>query len=202
MTSTQVTHPARTAPARDAAVEARARAAWRLRRLICSGATILALCAAFGGCMTYTTQDEERVRALGLPLLLKLEDDRSPSGLLNEIWLGIANVSGEQIKYVEVEFRWYNRFGDEVTVACESCGRVHARAYRVTDPFGPDDRAAYYSYDGADLRDAWETHKVSCVELTKIMIIRVDGTTASFGQQQIDAMLISGPQRRCVAGER
>lgn len=199
MTTTQVTHLTRAAPARNAAIEGRARAAWRLRRLVCSVATTLALCAAFGGCMTFTKQDEERVRALGLPLLLKLEDDRSPSGLLNRIWLGIANVSGERIKYVEVDIRWYNRFGDEADVACESCGMAHARRYRLTDPFGPDDRSAYYSYDGADLRDEWKSRKVSCVELTNIIITRADGTTARFGRQQIDAMLISGPQARCVA---
>jgi len=179
-----------------------ARLQHRARMLLRSMAPMLALCGALAGCgmqrMQYTKQDEDRVSALGLPLILQLDYATSASGNLSTVYLSVVNIGSDPIKYLEFDFRWYNRVNDEVTRPCKNCGKPHALVYRMTGPFEAH-TSTPFSY-GEGVREEWDALDVTCVELTRVTIVRFNDTKVHFGQQEIDAMLVPGPQKRCVAG--
>lgn len=151
--------------------------------------TLLAVVVLMTACVANPYQEDIANKvSQGAPLLIFRAEPSDPNSVGGvDVRLGIANLSNKTIKYFRATVVSYNAVGDRVTGDIR--GRSSARIYST----GP-----YAGYDGVNdpaLRPlrwdtVWYNSSIRCIEITRVSIEYMDGTTRTFSTPSSIASLM------------
>lgn len=147
---------------------------------------LLYLLLALTGCAT-STMGGDQIQAYrqaienGKPVFVEALYVLRPNSA-GGVTLGLRwhNLSDESIKYVEITAVPYNAVGDPI--ASDIGGRTIFNG-RITGPIEPNSRAGDFTW-----RNVWYNHSAACVELTRMEIEYMNGSTLTLEKEDIDQM--------------
>ena len=151
--------------------------------------TLLAVAIVMAACVASPYQEDIANKvSQGAPLLIYRAEPRAPNSAGGvDVRLGIANLSSKTIKYLRATVVPYNAVGDRVTG--EIRRRSSARIYS-TGPY-----IGYNGTSGPELHPLfwdtiWYNHSIRCIEITRVSIEYMDGTTRTFSTPSSIASLL------------
>mgnify|MGYP003651933926 CR=1 FL=1 len=143
------------------------------------------------GCAAVSLEDIERAKAEGTPILvskLNISHPNSAGGV--DVHVNFLNTSEKTLKYAVFTVLPYNKVGD---VAPSEIGRKTFARLKDTGPVQPEQWSvnSYWS-------NTWYNHSIRCVELTRIDLTYMTGSTESIGGVKLSQALASSIDNTCV----
>jgi hypothetical protein len=166
------------------------------RSIICFVAIIFGL----SGCATTNTKDLERVKREGIPILIEFAYPSAPNSAGGvDVRIDFVNTSSKTFKYVLFTAIPYNKVGDVVQSAV---GGKTSASLETVGPYNPGQKnyepdpwlGGRYSH----WPNVWYNNTISCIEITKVELTYMDGSTVSFDGPSIKKLLAESIKNSCA----
>jgi hypothetical protein len=143
----------------------------------------LAVTLILAGCISnpYVSlygEDAALKSSQGIPLMIYNAAPGAPNSAGGvDVRLGIANLSEKPIKYLRATVVPYNAVGDRVsgTIRRRSAAGIYA-----TGPFAAFERSKAPVFEPLFWENIWYNYSITCIQLTRVSIEYMDGTTRTF----------------------
>jgi len=151
---------------------------------------IYVLVVLITGCATVPTEDIEKAKAEGVPVILSRIFQTHPNSAGGvDILVIFFNTSNQTLKYVDFTVMPYNKVGD---VAPSEIGRKTVANLRVTGPIKPNE----------DWRGGWENiwynNSIGCIEVIGIEVTYMNGNSESFSGSELSKLMAIGVSNSCA----